>query len=246
MSKELPFFKFYPSEWLLGKIAFQSVDIQGAFTVCCCTYWQQECKMKNSDIEFRIGKKRLDKLKELGFLKELDGFIHITFLDNQLTELDKLRESKKLAGIAGGIASAKRRRSKSKHVLKSAEATVKQNQPDKIKIRQDKDIIPGVLSYLNFKTGKDYKATTEKYINLIQARVSEGFSEDDFKKVIDIKFLKWSNDEKMKDFLRPETLFSNKFQSYLNETLELKKSAPVVAGYKTLTLEESDSLWGDK
>lgn len=51
---------------------------------------------------------------------------------------------------------------------------------------------------------------------LIRSRLNEGFVEEDFFKVIDIKSKQWLNTN-MEKFLRPETLFSNKFEGYLNE-----------------------------
>ena len=51
----------------------------------------------------------------------------------------------------------------------------------------------------------------------LKARLKEGYSVEDFKKVIDIKVAEWLNDENMSKFLRPETLFSNKFEGYLNQ-----------------------------
>lgn len=52
------------------------------------------------------------------------------------------------------------------------------------------------------------------------ARVNEGFNLEDFKKVIDTKVKSWKGDNKMSAFLRPNTLFGNKFESYLNETIK--------------------------
>ena len=49
------------------------------------------------------------------------------------------------------------------------------------------------------------------------ARLKENYTLQQFKTVIDIKSLKWLNDPKMVDYLRPETLFGSKFESYLNE-----------------------------
>lgn len=40
---------------------------------------------------------------------------------------------------------------------------------------------------------------------------------EDFEKVIDTKTAQWLNDPIMNKFLRPETLFGPKFESYLNE-----------------------------
>ena len=70
---------------------------------------------------------------------------------------------------------------------------------------------------MNDKTGKHFKHTTDKTKNLIKARMKEGFTVDEFKKVIDIKVKQWCKDQKMKIYLRPETLFGTKFESYLNE-----------------------------
>ena len=74
-----------------------------------------------------------------------------------------------------------------------------------------------IVSYLNNKTNKNYKHTTSKTRDLIKARYNEGFNFDNFKQVIDIKVASWLNNPDMNKYLRPETLFSNKFEGYLNE-----------------------------
>jgi len=73
-----------------------------------------------------------------------------------------------------------------------------------------------IIEYLNEKTGKQYRYTTPKTRELIKARWKEGFSLNDFKKVIDNKTLEWKN-TKWENYLRPVTLFSTKFESYLND-----------------------------
>ena len=76
-----------------------------------------------------------------------------------------------------------------------------------------------VIDYLNQKAGTKYRATTAATKRLVGARLKEGFTVDDCKKVIDNKVADWLNDEKMKNYLRPNTLFqASKFESYLNET----------------------------
>jgi len=83
-----------------------------------------------------------------------------------------------------------------------------------------------IIEYLNEKTGKQYRYTTPKTRELIKARWKEGFTLEDFKKVIDNKTLLWKGTE-METYLRPVTLFSTKFESYLNEDpdiiLKMKK-----------------------
>lgn len=75
-----------------------------------------------------------------------------------------------------------------------------------------------IVNYLNDVAGKNFKHTTRKTQTLIKARLREGFTVDDFKRVIDNKTKEWKHDPKMSKYLRPETLFGTKFESYLNET----------------------------
>lgn len=74
-----------------------------------------------------------------------------------------------------------------------------------------------IIDYLNQKVGTKYKATSKKTQDLIKARFNDGFTIEDFNRVIDIKTTTWLHDPKMNKFLRPETLFGPKFEGYLNE-----------------------------
>lgn len=87
------------------------------------------------------------------------------------------------------------------------------------KINNINKLYERVINYLNNTTKKNFKPTSNKTIKLINARLNEGFCEEDFYKVIDIKSSQWINSD-MQKFLRPETLFSNKFEGYLNEVVK--------------------------
>ena len=73
-----------------------------------------------------------------------------------------------------------------------------------------------IIFFLNSVAGSDYKPNTAATIKHVTARINEGFSVDDFKTVITDRVRLWRVDDKMKQFIRPETLFGNKFESYLN------------------------------
>lgn len=88
------------------------------------------------------------------------------------------------------------------------------------------DDIKEIVDYLNLVTGKNYKYKSNKTVDCIKARMNEGFVVDDFKKVIDIKTKQWLNDPKWNKFLRPETLFGNKFEGYLNEQITVEEEKP--------------------
>ena len=96
------------------------------------------------------------------------------------------------------------------------ETTTETNYSTSISDKPEIDYV-GIVSYLNESTGKNYRATTPKTRTLIRARFKEGFKSEDFKKVVDNKVAEWQGDQKMSKFLRPETLFGTKFESYLND-----------------------------
>jgi uncharacterized phage protein (TIGR02220 family) len=83
-----------------------------------------------------------------------------------------------------------------------------------------------IVEYLNRQTGKSFKHNTQATRRLILARWREGWTTHDFHDVILYKSKQWATDPKMMAFLRPETLFSNKFESYLQEARVNGKALP--------------------
>lgn len=74
-----------------------------------------------------------------------------------------------------------------------------------------------MLAFLNDKTGKAFQPTTAN-LELIIARLKEGYDEDTCRSVIARKFREWKDDDKMRKYLRPATLFNReKFNQYAGE-----------------------------
>lgn len=82
--------------------------------------------------------------------------------------------------------------------------------PDKIPYEE-------IVDYLNKAAGKQLKPKTKATRRFIKARWEEGYRLDDFRRVIDAKASQWKNDPDFDRYLRPRTLFSSKFEDYLNE-----------------------------
>lgn len=80
----------------------------------------------------------------------------------------------------------------------------------------DDDTVSEIINYLNLKLNSKYRTKNKVTQKHIKARLKEGFTIDDFKVVIDKKYNEWFDDDKMRQYLRPETLFGTKFESYLN------------------------------
>lgn len=99
--------------------------------------------------------------------------------------------------------------------------------PEEMQEKEKKENIPykKILEYLNKKTGKHYRNVPTNQ-ELIRARWNEGYTFDDFKKVIDNKVADWkgtgvtfSGGQLAENYLQPSTLFSRKFDKYLNQTV---------------------------
>jgi uncharacterized phage protein (TIGR02220 family) len=109
----------------------------------------------------------------------------------------------------------------------------KPKQTKKLAKNDTSSIAREVLDYLNQKTGKRYSGKAADILK-IKARMAppENHTLEDFKTVIDKKCAEWIGGN-MEKFLRPETLFGTKFESYLNQSGELKEKskAEKVASY---------------
>lgn len=94
----------------------------------------------------------------------------------------------------------------------------KEKTPEKGNARELEDIIPAkeIVEYLNEKTGKKFSSTSRATKQHIAARWKEGFGLEEFRKVIEHQCAKWTGNASMEEYLRPETLFGTKFESYLN------------------------------
>ena len=80
-----------------------------------------------------------------------------------------------------------------------------------------------IIEYLNNKLNSNYRANNKATQKHIKARLQEGFTIDDFKTVIDKQYDKWIGTD-MQQYLRPETLFGTKFESYLNALNKVKNN----------------------
>lgn len=76
--------------------------------------------------------------------------------------------------------------------------------------------INNIVELLNSTIHSNYKPTTNSTKRHITARLREGFALSDFEAVIHFKAKEWRGTD-FEKFLRPETLFGSKFESYLQQ-----------------------------
>lgn len=164
-------------------------------------------------------------------------------IDRDLEKWENIREGRSEAGRRGGVASGKSRR-ESEANASSAKQTkqTKQTQANEavnvnvnvngnVNVKDnveaiascrasptsDADSAREIIAFLNLTIGASYSYAAKPTFSHIKARLKEGFTVDDFKTVILRKNAEWSADPKMSRYLRPETLFGAKFESYLQQ-----------------------------
>lgn len=168
-------------------------------------------------------------------LPEMDGITQMAFafiqsdLDRDAEKYQKTCDARKEAGKMGGRPKANGFSEKQTKAKKPNGFSEKQNNPDnEYEYDNEYDLKDNnmsrseypykeVIDYLNLKAGTKFKDKSKDTRSLIKARFDEGFTLDDFKKVIDGRVAAWKGDAKMCEFLRPSTLFrASKFEGYLN------------------------------
>ena len=132
MAKELPYFKFFPGEWLKGDITICSIEAQGLFINICVYYWMRDCNMSLTNVQQRFNNYEIE-LKELereGLINiDEDENIIINFLDEQMSEFAEISKKRSDAGRA----SAEKRKGN------KCSTPVQQKPNNKEKRREDKD-----------------------------------------------------------------------------------------------------------
>lgn len=178
MAKELPYFKYFPSEWVTGDITLCSMETQGLFVNLCCYYWMKNCSMSLANAKQRFSKYEasLNELLKIGILKiDENENVVINFLDKQMNEFVNVSEKRSLSGALGGLA-------KAKHLPKIAIA--KPSNKDKEK---EKDI-----NKVFYEKELNFKKEIETYQNTYSIEMLKAF------------FIYWSEPNKTKSKMRFE------------------------------------------
>ena len=164
----------------------------------------------------------LQTFKQFGMI-EIDNHVNVVNWEKHqnIEGLDKIKEQNRLR-------QAKFKEKKKNLLLENKKSNVTITFSNAIDIDLEKDLekekdnIPykEIIDFLNEKAETNYRHTTNKTKELIKARFNENFNLNDFKTVIDKKCFEWLKDKDMSKFLRPETLFGTKFESYLNQNIK--------------------------
>jgi uncharacterized phage protein (TIGR02220 family) len=90
-----------------------------------------------------------------------------------------------------------------------------------------KPIVEEIVADLNVVGSKNYRPTTTPTYSQIVARLMEGFTVDDFKRVHRVKWKEWGGTDK-EQYFRPSTLYRpSNFESYLNQPEPQEAEVPL-------------------
>lgn len=90
-------------------------------------------------------------------------------------------------------------------------------------------VADSAVSLLNELAGTSFRPRAAKTMRPVRARLREGFTADDFRLVVEDRCREWLSNRRMREYLRPETLFGTKFEGYLQAARSKERS--VCHGY---------------
>tara|TARA_R110000782_G_scaffold189221_1_gene279199 strand:- start:332 stop:1186 length:855 start_codon:yes stop_codon:yes gene_type:complete len=100
---KLQWFKFTPSDWMMGKIQRCPETTQARFMRLCCLYWNKECNLSIDDAIIEIDKEHFDTLTSKKIISKNDSHFNISFLDEQFLEIQESSSDKSKSGIIGNL-----------------------------------------------------------------------------------------------------------------------------------------------
>lgn len=101
-----------------------------------------------------------------------------------------------------------------------------------------------VIGVLNRITGREFDPVGDNTLYLIGRLLDRGYSIDDMLLVVRGMANKWLADEKMRFYLRPETLFSQEhFESYLQYARSEERRAKIVDEISSIEDMARRALW---
>ena len=104
MAKDLPYFKFFCSEWNDGDITLEDFKIQGLFINICSYYWSNECYVSLDKLKkrFKHNVEDIEYLLKIGIIYNEGGYLDVHFLDEQQQDRKLKSKTNSVNGSKGG------------------------------------------------------------------------------------------------------------------------------------------------
>lgn len=197
MAKD-PAFLFYYQDFLVGTDHMTDEQI-GQYVKCLCH-------------QANRGAIREEHMKNICKTHENHMIIMEKFTKDENGELfnNRLKEE---ATKRSNYTESRRNNRKNPNICRTYEKHMENENENEDVIETVKEIVED----LNKVCNTSYKHSSAKTRVLIKARLNDGFTVKDFKTVHMKKAQEWRSNSEMVKFLRPETLYGNKFEGYLQQ-----------------------------
>ena len=187
---KLQWFKFAPSDWMMGKIMRCDETTQARYMRLVCLYWNKECNLSYEDAEIEIDNEHLDILIKKKIVKLNDDFIKIEFLDEQMDDISKT-SVKRRESVNKRWAKVREKSIQTDTSVLQTDTNVIQSDTEESredKIREDKKInttaeninFSDLLGFINSTLGKSYKVINSTVKQKYNARLKDGYVKKDF------------------------------------------------------------------
>jgi len=138
-------FKFSPSDWMMGRIQRQPAQVQVDFLRLCCKYWQKDCDLSIDDGRLEA-MDSYDALLKYRIVTELDGNVRIAFLDEQMDGINAKREQASEAGKRSAAARKRLTESNDRSTTVQRDSTdksrVDKRREEKIRKEKEEEALP--------------------------------------------------------------------------------------------------------
>ena len=187
-------------------------------------------------------------------------------MDRDNTKWEQTRAKRTESGRKGGIRSGEVRKAKAENeaneanaspnkftdkIINEANEAVNVNVNDNVNVnvngnvsvslRAEPDdasfLSSSLISYLNKQVGGRYRVTDE-IKNRIGELLAAGYTSTDMRLVIDKKVVEWKDSDKMRAYLRPRTLFGDKFEEYVNAPVPVEIEKEQEKAERIIKLQE--------
>ena len=204
MSKD-PAFLFYYQDFIVGTELLSNEEV-GAY-IRILAHLADKGKLSKEDMQSICRGCAFSKRLQDKFLIDNKGYFFNERLSLEVEKRKNYAESRR-----------KNAKAYAKHMEDENENKDKDINKDK---KENKSIsvlteVSQIIDDFNMIYTSNYKRNNKTTQSLIRVRLKEGFTIDDFKAVHRKMLKNWGADAKMYKYLRPQTLYSNKFESYLN------------------------------
>ena len=208
-----PAFMLYSQDFLVG-VSDLTMEERGQYITMLCLQ-HQKGHLTKKNIQIAVGNVSEDVMNK--FIKDENEMYYNETLEVVIQKREAYSQSRSENGKKGG----RPKKEALKNHNKNQEETIclpyaKAYENHIENENENINVIKDIIDYLNKKLGTRYKHTTKDIQSHIKARLKEGFAYEDFVCVIDKKYQEWHG-TKWEEYIRPITLFSTKFQSYLNQ-----------------------------